>query len=236
MQYLQPVKSFLHPEKIEQWDFSAASKAAEKEHLAKITRAALFIFTTLVTTAVLVLTDVSVVLWPIAGPLTMIMLIAGVAFYFTNDLEARQAEGLNNDKRAELVKDELERLFFHEKLENWNPKEALTCANKLLRAEIFTEDYIQKITELTGDKTLCQAAENNNLDLSFSKTLPVFIRGWYGDSNIEYTIEMHWSGKQENSLVCKIQEQEQAPDFTSLSQNLEKLTMENEQEKILENQ
>lgn len=212
--YYNQLHSFLKPEKIEQWDFPKANQAEKKSLIAKISRTALFIFASITTVATIVLTDAAVVVWPIAGPILLITIISWLALYYLRNLEEQHTDGLDETKRAEIAKFEITNLFFEQKLGSLDLIQKFTSLNKILKSEIFSPDYIKKIEKLKDytDKTLFEAAQESNVDLSFDQKITVFERAWckvdwQPDTGTEYTIEASWSGKKEDEIVIKITKQ-----------------------------
>lgn len=215
MNYILLVKDHLNPQKVDQWIFPRAVSALNKELVSRIARAALFAFASSLTVAAVVLTEASPVIWPVAGPVVLVSLVAWFIFIKFSPLEKMHVEGLGADKRSELAKSEFKRLVFDEQIGRWSTEKALSHLNRILGGEIFSEEFGLRVEEIkyrsVYNKTLFQAANDWNISLEFEKSARAFQRGYYGEPHKEYQITVSWTGKKEDEPIFNMTEREIQP-------------------------
>jgi hypothetical protein len=190
-------------------DYPTVISAIERDRTARIAKLAIFIFSTAVTMAVTVLSEIGV----IAGLWTLPALLMSIAcwgiFYRLYSLESAYLENAGDSIRQDLAKQHLERLFFETSIENVSDLKELRSMfahiNALLDVDIFTDAELQRFARLDltscANKTLFEVAQEQGVDLSFNLEMERDEPGRFGYPPCSYKASIHWDGNKDNPIM-----------------------------------
>lgn len=207
------IRGIFSPPKNENPDFTSALAAIDRQRVARIVKAAVYIFATVTTAVSIMLTEAAVITWPIAIPTLLVTLAAWGVFWRLNRLDDRYVEELDDTRRMELAKKELERLLFTQTLDTFPDSQSLSKAfeniNKLLSCEAFSQEFLKNIREIkerapTSTKTLCDTAQELCTPLSIKCTRDEVEKGRYGNPSRKRNLELDWSGKRDDAITIKL--------------------------------
>lgn len=198
--------------------FKSAVEAANSQYLARITKAALFALSSIAATITLVLTEAALITWPLAIPSIIISLITGVAFFRLNYLDQVYMKGLEDPKRADLIKHELMKVFNSTPCpEKDQALQTLHGVNRLLKCEMFTEELILQISNLyeaetfePKTKSLATLALELNCPIRISGATKWFEQGRYGLNSYQFEVDLSWEGTPDSEMLIFFKQTEKA--------------------------
>ena len=208
-----------HPESTEV-TFKIAMDALSTQRIARITKAAVYVFASIAATVTLVLTEAAIIAWPLAIPSIVVSVIAGLVFYRLNSLDKRYVEMLDDKTRESVAQKELERLFLsHDPLTEKEVKKSLNDINRLLGLEIFDKEAIDSIlrvhslAELKGSKTsLGEFAFEQNQPIVISATSVWFEQGRFSLPSYEMSVGVTWNGNPSDPICASYKMTEKTKD------------------------
>lgn len=202
-----PIRAMFFPKKPVSMDFTAAIDALKMQQMARITKAALFALATLALTAVVVLSEASMIAWPIFLPVVIVTLVAGFLFYRLNSLDDQYISGLDGNLRASLAKEEIDKLFCQRpsrELKKEEIESTLQNINTLVGHEIFCATFRKKVIDAhescDGEKTLAEFFEAKNIPFHIEGKREWEEKGRFGLSSYTRAIDIKWNGKKSDSI------------------------------------
>ena len=190
--------------------FKSAVDALKLQSIARIAKAALFTLCSLAATITLVLTEASVISWPVTIPVMIISALTGLIFYRLNSLDQKYVEGLDDKTRESLAKKELERIFLsHNSIPANEIDKNLKDLNRLLGSEIFGKRAIDQILDIqaksflvnkTGNseqaitQSIAEAALEQKKSIALCFDIKWTDEGRYGWSSYNRSLHINWKG------------------------------------------
>lgn len=214
MDIIQPLRLMFFPKKPASIDFQTAIDALKLQQRARITKAALFAIATIALTAVVLLSEASLIAWPIFLPVVLVTIAVGVLFFRLNSLDNRYIEDLDGDQglRASLAKQEIDRLFCSRPSSAIKKEEidrTLQEINLLVGHQLFSPTFRKQVLDMhdrsAGDKTLAESAEVLGVSLALECKKELQEKGRFGLPTYVRAIDMKWGGKKADAieLTCR---------------------------------
>lgn len=196
--------------------FKIAMEAVNQQRIARITKTAVFAISSIAATVCLVLSEASIVSWPILIPAITVSVLAGAIFYRLNSLDKRYTNGLDDKTRSQLAKSEMERIFLGKTpFSDKHVTKSLKNLNRFLGHEIFDKEAIERILMIKNEAHRNKAPKSI-AEVGFEQLVPVAIShhieweepGRFGLNSYQYALKVSWDGNPKTPIVINYQSQE----------------------------
>lgn len=206
------IREVILPPKNISHDMSSLLAAMNRRRVARIIRAAAYIFATIATATTMVLTEGRLISWPVALPIIAVAVVSWATFLWMNRLDERYLQGVEDHQRKEIASGELRKLL-NEKLSVFADDKSLILSfeniNKILGYSVIADDFIEKLINIKNcslgeTKSLLELAEEQGISLAISGKGESVEQGWFGRKTVVKNVELHWSGKREEEIRVEL--------------------------------
>lgn len=194
-------------------DHPTVMSAIERQRVARISKLAVFIFSTAYTLATATLAEAGVVTAAVALPALLVSLVFWGLFFRLNNLDDAYVEKIDDTVRQDLAKRHLERLLFEVPLTEAEDLKQLYSGfahvNALLGTDIFTADAFKQFTSINfgshTPKSLFEAAHEQAVPLSLDLQTEKFEPGRFGWPSRRRIAAIKWNGQKDSAIAVSLQ-------------------------------
>jgi hypothetical protein len=199
--FVSRTKEIFFPQPPKELDFKGAVAAIDTQRISRIAKSAIFAFSTALSTVTMILSEASIIAWPIILPLVAISVVAFGVFYRLNSLDKKYVSGLDDAKRTSLVQTEIEKVFHgKEKMDDVEVTKSLKGINQILGNVVFNDNFIKSILATNAEKTTSEKSiaeiiveKKQEKMMNFSCTSEWVEKGGFGLPAYKYTFTVKWS-------------------------------------------
>jgi hypothetical protein len=208
---LLSIHNTFFPKKIENYQFDQAIAAIDQQQIARISKIALYVLAVIGTTATVLAIEASLFVLPIAIPIMIVTAIAWGIFFRLHTLDERYVEGLDDNLRSNLAKEELTKILCTapaEKSDETALGNTLGNINKLLGQMVYSTEQIKTICELNAkrpvDQSIAAMAQVEGISIAIDHKLESLDIGRFGNPSYKRTLEVHWKGTTDDAIAISL--------------------------------